>query len=342
MNRYILDDKGDIKMAYKITVIVPIYNVRNFIARCANSLMKQTLDEVEYVFVNDATLDDSMLILNDVLDLYPTRKNSVIIIDHPKNLGLPAARNSGIAVAQGDYIFHCDSDDFVEIDMLEKMWNTAISIDADIVWSDWYLSYGSKERYMCQPDYKNANEALKGILSGKMKYNVWNKLVKRTLYTDNHILFPAGHGMGEDMTMILLFAYAQKVAYVPQAFYHYVKTNVNAMTFNWSDKHLKDLSFNVDRTIHLIFSKYGLQLNPYIQYFKLNVKLPFLITDDFKMYQVWSKWYTESNIFIWKNKDICLRTKILQWMAYKRQYWFVWLYYKIIQDFIYRILFRYK
>ena len=86
--------------------------------------------------------------------------------------------------------------------MLKLMYEKALNTQADIVWSDWFLSYGRKERYMYQPEYESAYLALKGILAGEMKYNVWNKLIKQTLYVENNIQFPSGHGMGEDMTVI--------------------------------------------------------------------------------------------------------------------------------------------
>ena len=226
---------------YNVSVIVPIYNVEKFIARCVKSLMEQSLDRVEYIFIDDATPDNSIVILKEVLSYYPQRSLHCQIIKHEKNNGLPAARNTGLSLAKGQYIFHCDSDDFVEHDMLKLMYEKALNTQADIVWSDWYLSYGTKERYMYQPEYESAYLALKGILAGEMKYNVWNKLIKRTLYVENNIQFPSGHGMGEDMTIIKLFACANNVSCLHEAFYHYVKMNEGAMTMAWCEKHLSDL-----------------------------------------------------------------------------------------------------
>ena len=330
------------KEEYKVSVIIPIYNVRNYITRCVDSLMKQTLDSVEYIFVNDATTDDSIDILNNVLRNYPYKKEDIRIISHEKNKGLPAARNTGLYVAKGEYIFHCDSDDFVESDMLENMYNTAQETDADIVWSDWFLSFESNERYMRQPCYKTAENALKGLLSGVMKYNVWNKLVKRSLYDYNNIKFPSGHGMGEDMTMIRLFACAKNVTYIPKAYYHYVKINSGAMTNMWTQKHIDDLKYNVTATEDYIKQKLGDIMNEYIAYFKQSVKVHFLISNDTRMYRLWNSLFSEANRYIMKNKSVCLRTRILQWMAWKKQYWFVWLYYVLIQKMIVTFLLGYK
>lgn len=326
----------------KVSIIVPVFGVEFFIGRCVDSLMQQTLSEVEYIFVDDVTPDKSMAVLEDTLSRYPKRMEHVKILHHQKNQGLPAARNTGLAVATGEYVFHCDSDDFVEPDMLEKMYLAAKAKDADLVWSDWYLSYQNKERYMKQPDYSSAEDALRGVLAGAMKYNVWNKLVRRSLYSDNGISFPAGFGMGEDMTMIRLLACADKVAYVPEAFYHYVKMNTGAMTAMWSEKHLKDLQHNVQQTVDFVLTQKGSAIDLYIAFFKLNVKLPFLISDDRNLYRLWQDWYPESNAFIWQNKDICLRTRVLQLMAGWHQFWVVWLYYKIVQQGIYSYILGYR
>ena len=330
------------KETYKVSVIIPIYNVRNFISRCAESLMRQTLDEIEYIFVDDATKDDSIDILKTVLEKYLDRREYIRIIHHNINKGLPAARNTGLSVAKGEYIFHCDSDDFVETDMLKNMYSKAKEVDADIVWVDWFLTFENNERYMSQPSYNTAEDALKGLLSGSMKYNVWNKLVKRTLYEDNNIKFPSGHSMGEDMTIIRLFACAKNVAYIPKAYYHYVKVNSVAMTNMWSQKHIDDLKYNVTATEDYLRQRFGDKMNEYIVYFKLSVKVHFLISNDVSMYRLWNSLFSEANRYIMKNKSVCLRTRILQWMAWKKQYWFVWLYYVFIQKLIVNYLLGYK
>lgn len=239
----------------KVSVIVPIYNVSRFIKRCVESLFNQTLDDVEFIFVNDCTPDDSIDILKKVIADYPDR--NTMIINHEVNKGLPAARNTGLKAASGDYIFHCDSDDFIEPTMLNDLYYTACDDNADIVWCDWYLTFEKNERYMKQPDYDTPKEALKAMLTGKMKYNVWNKLVRGSLYEENGIFFPSGYGMGEDMTMIMLFAYAKNVKYLPKAYYHYVKLNTNAFSNTYSQKHLEELKYNVGRIDECIFAWCG-------------------------------------------------------------------------------------
>lgn len=325
----------------KVSVIVPIYNVEQFIARCVISLMKQTLQDVEFIFVNDATPDKSMLILEEVLVAYPERRRNVRILQHSVNQGLPAARNTGLEISTGEFIFHCDSDDYVEPDMLENLYNEALKNDADVVWCDWFLTFGHNERYMKQPNFDTPLEAVKAMLGGAMKFNVWNKLVKRELYLKNKIKFPAGYSMGEDMTMIFPFAFAQRVHYVPRAFYHYVKTNAGAYTQNHSERHLKDLQYNVARVEMTLRQRFGSSLDKEIAFFKLETKFPLLIMGtNSQQYKQWSELYPEANEFISQNTYISFRSRALEWFAWKKQWWIVRIYYWVIIKFVYGVIYK--
>ena len=315
----------------KVSIIVPIYGVEKYIERCARSLLEQTYEDIEYIFVNDATLDNSIQILNEVINLYPHRCEHIKVLSHKENKGLPAARNTGMSVVTGEYIYHCDSDDWIEKDMIQSLCEKVTQEKADI---DWYLSFEKNERYMTQPRYTTPIDALKGILSGVMKYNVWNKLVKRSLYEENHIQFPTGHGMGEDMTMIKLFACANK------AYYHYVKLNGEAYTNTFSLRHLEDIRYNVDNTILFLKERYNNELNGYISFFKLSVKYPFIISDKRKIHELWNEWYPESNKYIALNPNFSWRSKFLQYAAKNKQYWILWLHYILVYRFIYGVLYR--
>ena len=325
----------------KVSVIIPVYNVSTFVSCNVRSLLSQTLQEVEFIFVDDATPDNSIDVLYDNLENFPKRKDFVKVIHHKENKGLPAARNTGLALAHGEYIYHCDSDDWVEPEMLETMYNAAKAADADIVYCDFFLSFEKKERYMSNPPYDTAEDMLKkGFLGGNMKYNVWNKLVRRSLYVDNGILFPEGHSMGEDMTMIQLAAVADKVAYVPHAFYHYVKLNEGAFSNSYTQKKLDDIRFNVDRTVTFLQEKFGDSLDYEISLFKLSIKLPFLMTGDKKMYKLWKEWYPEADKYANANPDYPKRTRLLQQMAARGQWWYVNLYFKVVYKFFYGIIYR--
>lgn len=311
-----------------VSVIVPVYGVEAFVGRCIRSLMEQAMGEnVEYIIVNDATADGSMAVVSSVLSSYPERTGQVRIVTHDINRGLPAARNTGLAVARGEYVIHCDSDDFVEPDILERLYAKAKEEDADMVWCDWYLNNDGCDRYMWQPAAISAEEAVRAMLAGSMKFNVWNKLVRRSLYTDNGILFPAGYGMGEDMTMIRLAACARRVAYVPQALYHYATANTQSYSNAWTERHLDELRHNVDETSAFVLAHCDSSWERYVAFLKLQAKFPFLISDGRRgEYALWQSWYSEANAYIWQNRRLTVRARLLQWLAAKGQFRMVRLY----------------
>ena len=121
--------------------MVPIYNVENFISRCLESLFSQTYSNIEYVFVNDCTPDNSMTILSDMLQKYPSRATMVKIINNSQNHGIAIVRNTLLENATGDYILFVDSDDWIEKDMVINLVDKAASTDADIVGCDYYEDY---------------------------------------------------------------------------------------------------------------------------------------------------------------------------------------------------------
>ena len=337
----------------KVSVIIPIYRVEAYIERCARSLMEQTLDEVELIFVDDCSPDNSMAVLERMLKEAschpPTADKKVRILRHETNRGLPTARNTGLEVATGEYIFHCDSDDYLEPDALEQMYKKAKEADADVVYSDWFLTFQERVRYMRCPAYDTTDDALRGLLHGTMKYNVWNKLVKRGLYNEdknqrasqlsivncqlsiNPIRFPDGHGMGEDMTMILLFAKARSVAYLPKGTYHYVRQNENAFTAARSEVSYADLKYNADQVIAALR---GQVTESDLAAFKLNVKIPFLISSHKADYERWQAWYPEANSYI-RSHQVSARMRLIERCASGGMYLPLKLHYNILR-FIHR------
>lgn len=324
-------------MRKAISVITPVFKVSQFIERCAESLMNQTFDDVEFIFVDDCSPDDSVEKLQAVISRYPGR--DVRILTHERNSGLPSARKTGFEASTGRFIYHCDGDDWVETDILEKMYNAAVENDADYVYCDFYLTFSGSERYMHNPAYKTPDEMLrKGFLSGDCKYNYWNKLASRELYRG--VEFPVDHFKGgEDMVMIEILSRAKRLAYVPKALYHYVKTNSGAISEGFSPQRLESIQYNCAHALKALESYPG-DLTREIALFKLNVKLPFLISDDKRKYQVWKEWFPEANRYIFENTELPLRTKLLQWCAAKDWWWCVKAYYTIVFKSFYGKLYK--
>ena len=126
----------------EVSVCIPVYGVEKYIERCARSLFEQTMtDGIEFIFVNDCTTDKSIEILERILAEYPGRQAQTKIIHHATNKGLVAARNTGLAHATGDYIIHCDSDDWVDLNFYESLYKKAVETGADVV-----VRYGISKR----------------------------------------------------------------------------------------------------------------------------------------------------------------------------------------------------
>lgn len=322
-----------------VSVIVPFYGVEKYIARCTESLMRQTMqNDIEFIFVNDATKDNSLDVLQKVLAEYPERKEQVTILHHERNKGLPAARNTGLSIARGKYIYHCDSDDYLEKDALESLYRKAEENDSDIVWGDFYEIMTNGIRHKKQPAYSTPLDAVKGMLTGDMDYNVWNKLVRRDLYLANNIFFPAGYAMGEDLTMIKLFSKALKIAFVSKSVYYYDRTNPGAMTYSMSEEKQNALKHNVTMVENYLYRIYGSTLMVEIATLKLNLKWPFLIsTDKIGIYKEWNKWFPEANEYI-TSQSVSCRIKVLELCAYRKQYWVIWLHYWLVIKFYYKML----
>ncbi len=240
----------------KVSIIVPIYNVEKYIERCAVSLFEQDFDDIEYIFVNDCTLDNSVGILERVIEKYPNRKPYVKIIHHKQNKGLGSARNTGLKQATGDYILHIDSDDWCELDMISSLYAKAKETDADIVACDYFLSYKEKDIYKKQDYTGNTEKDIWNLWIGLLRPYVWNKLVKRDLYVKNNIYPPIEISMIEDYwLMARLFSVTKNIAYVPKAFMHYWQENSNALTKTFNKKSFEDYRWLIATTTQFLKEK---------------------------------------------------------------------------------------
>ena len=217
----------------KLSVVIPVYGVEKYIERCARSLFEQTLDDIEYIFVNDCTKDGSIDILNAVINDYPARKEQVRIVHHEKNKGLPFARQSGWQVATGEYIANCDSDDWVALDFYEIMYNEAIEKNADMVVSDYILVEGESKRQMCGLRDVNASkeDIIKDMMYMRTPWNIWNRLFRRDLLAQFEE-FPQKY-MAEDMAVtLLLYHKSDVIAYCQSACYYYNEALNNVHFFH--------------------------------------------------------------------------------------------------------------
>lgn len=244
----------------KVSIIVPVYGVEKYIERCARSLFEQTLDDIEYLFIDDCTPDKSVEILKRVLEEYPHRKSQVVIHRMEQNSGQAKVREWGMRNATGEYLIHCDSDDWVDMDMYRIMYEEAKRTDADIVMCGYKATDGVKVFKECYHQQTNKAKLLSSLLILHESWSVWNKMCKRSLY-DSDIVYPT-LAMGEDMVLTTqMVLNAQRIAVVNKALYNYFY-NPNSITKVQSEssryKHWKDSAENA-KTVISIFKKKGLE-----------------------------------------------------------------------------------
>ncbi|MBQ9772373.1 MAG: glycosyltransferase family 2 protein [Lentisphaeria bacterium] len=234
-------------MNIKVTVCIPVYGVENYIERCARSLFEQTMrDGIEFIFVNDCTKDRSIEILEQVLAEYPHRKEQTRIIYHEKNRGLVAARNTGLAYASGEYIIHCDSDDWVDSNLYETMYLTAVNNNADIVYAPYIAHEGVNCVQNPLPECVAAEDLLQNILDDRLQWGLWSKMVRREIAKDPALNCPDAVCYSEDLLRICqMLNKSSRVAAVKDVYYHYFKGNTNAYTKNFSRKSLDSLAESI-------------------------------------------------------------------------------------------------
>ncbi|WP_318521005.1 glycosyltransferase family 2 protein [Photobacterium leiognathi] len=227
----------------KISVIIPVYNTSKYLQRCLNSLINQSLYDVEFIIVNDGSTDNSLSIINDFLE-----KDERIIVINQKNSGLSSARNSGLKVSKGDYILHIDSDDWVEADYLKDMYNKAVEKKLDIVVSDFIWDWDDgvnkykKDLTINDDDVITGGQYLKRFLSFDVSPVVWNKLFKAEIYHSNGIRHPENISLGEDLaTTPLLVNKANRIGKVNKAYVHYIQ-NYDSISNKISIKKANELT----------------------------------------------------------------------------------------------------
>ena len=305
----------------KVSVIIPIYGVEKYIACCARSLFEQTLDDIEYIFINDCTQDCSIEVLNEVIREYPERKHQIKIENMPTNCGLPAVRRHGIQLATGDYIIHCDSDDWLDKSMYEILYNKINSEHLDIVSCDYYESVENNFKYK-KCDFTSTEDFYSKLISQKIAVSVWNKLIKKDLYYRFNIEYPT-HNMGEDYALIVQLAInAKSFGHISKPMYFY-RLNPNSISNNSNPKQIANKWIGLNKNILIVYdylkksslyTKYKSEINEII--FKYKDRIIPYITEDKKYRNIWLNSYPD--IGFWQEKGI--KNKVRYIIIYLRIY----------------------
>lgn len=234
-----------------VSIIVPVYNVEKYLARCLDSIINQTLKSIEIICINDGSTDNSA----EILDKYAQKDNRIKIITQ-KNAGLSAARNAGMKIVKGEYIGFVDSDDWVDNDYFEKLYNAAKNNDCDIAVSDFIRRHKksqkkrlnlSEEKVFEKPEDKYL------ICKTYREGCVWNKIYKTELLMTIDLKFVPGMFYEDrDFTARSLF-YSKKLITVPNTYYNYF-VNTKSIVKKGGNK-LKDEHYILVRQQVLQFIK---------------------------------------------------------------------------------------
>ena len=226
----------------EISVVVPVYNVRDYLRKNIESILNQTFRDFELILVNDGSKDDSL----DILREYEAKDNRITVIDKP-NGGLSDARNAGMQIATGKYIQFIDSDDFIEPELLEKCHRKLEETGADMVIFDiyqYFLATGKKEVISVPFDDRKTYSIQSNPEMITMIPNAaWNKMYKMSLFKANDITYPWGCYYEDLGTTYRLLARCEKVAFINEPLYDYLQDRPGNIThqFNFSVYHVLDM-----------------------------------------------------------------------------------------------------
>ena len=210
----------------KVSIIVPVYNTEKYLDKCLNSLVNQTLQDIEIIVVNDGSKDNSEAIINKFKQNYSDK----IVYLNKENGGLSDARNYAIPYVKSDYIGFIDSDDYIEFDMFEKMYNIAIEKNLDLVECNFNWEYPNKIKEDCGINYSSKKDL---FLFGRVM--VCNKLFKTSIIKENNIIFPKSLNYEDIEFFYKLAPYIENSYLLPNIFYHYIQRE-NSIINNQNEK----------------------------------------------------------------------------------------------------------
>ena len=223
----------------KVSILIPVYGVEQYIAECARSLFSQTYRDLEFIFVDDCSPDNSISVLKKVLEDYPDRANQVHIIRHETNKGVGTARQTAFTHATGECIMHADSDDLLPADAVELLVGGMQKGAYDIV-SGAYAEYRNQTigAIKLPPTLPNQYYVRQLLCQNLVKHNLWGRLYRRAFLQENNISFVPGIDYCEDYTVITRAFFSARYTTIDDLVYYYRTDNITSYTHQISHKNL--------------------------------------------------------------------------------------------------------
>ena len=303
----------------KVSILMPIFKVERYLARTLDSVFAQTYPNVEYVFVNDNSPDDSLQVLEASLVSHHIDKSRYTIINHDKNEGIAVSRADCLDHAKGDYVYFVDSDDLVEPDAVEQMVVATNGGKIDIVGCDYMKDFISGETTIHHENYATTcQENMIRCLNYDIATTLWKMLVKRRLFS-NFSITPHVDIVEDYIITVKLFYYAKSFKALNRAFYHYVQYNQARVSLQtlWSvTMHIKGVA-EVEAFLHEkgLFDQ---QTEHKLMLRKFNIKSNFL-TKHLLDYEAYKSTFPEVGN-IWREMDYSRKEKFKFWLAEHHMY----------------------
>lgn len=232
------------KNNYKVSIILPVYNVEKYLKECFESIKKQTYKNIEIIFIDDGSTDNSKIMVDEFKKL-----DKRVKVIHKQNGGVSSAKNKGLEVATGDYITFIDPDDYVTEEYIEYLLKLSINNNSEISISKVFFdNYNMKENNDSRIELLSPKAALIDLLTYKINVAVWNKLYKKELLIKNSIKFYEEIFMGEGFNFnVLAFKNANKISVGFKKVYFYRRDNNESATTKFSIKKWKNALFAIER-----------------------------------------------------------------------------------------------
>lgn len=313
----------------KVSIIVPIYNVSKYIKRCLDSLINQTLEDIEIILVNDGSEEDEEKIIKPYLDKYKNIKYY-----KKENGGQASARNFGLEKSRGEYILFVDSDDYIETNMTSLMYKTAKDKKVDIVVCNYYMeNKDNKEEINVLEENKYISNSLYVTLTPAP----WNKLFKREFLINNNFSFIEGIIYEDYATIPTLAIYNPKVYFIKDYLYHYIQSENSTMRNNEYKEKYENI---IPATKYLYDNMHNKGFNLELEYL-IAFHTLYLASLNFYEYKKYDKLDLVSNLVkelipkYYKNKlvkeNISLSKRIYMFLFYHKKYYLINLYRKIVK-----------
>ena len=303
----------------KISIIVPMYNVEKYISKCLDSLVNQTLKDIEIIIIDDGSTDNSANIVKEYMKKY----NNIILLSQ-KNSGQAVARNNGIRKATGEFLCFVDSDDWIDLEMCEKLYNYN---EKDIVYSKFIYYYDQNKQIIPIDLYKKVNNEQARYMfknSGPCQ-----KIIRRSLIVDNNLFFPEGIIYEDSAVIPALALYTDKIKYIDEPLYYYLQRMGSTMNVEKFSEKLLDVFKSVE-VLENNFkngdkeNKYSHELEYlFITYFLICASSRFLSYNRYEELNKISNIMKEKYPTYTKNKYynlLNIKDKIVAKLIYKRRY----------------------